>query len=341
MYCGKEKMKVAMVLDNRNFQRTMHPDDLNFLKSFSCILNDAPYPDRIDERYMEEVLENADACISCWGTPMFVNSVLDKAPHLKLIAHAAGTPRAIVTDAVWERGIRVFTAAPVIATDVAETTLGAIIVMNKSMLKFNQLMHSEANKANEPRDNMKRLNGLLTVGIVGATHVGRNLIRLLKPFGVRIKLYDPYITEYSAHQLGVEKVALEDLMSDSDVVTIHAPSLPQTKNMINKKMLALMKDGGVFINTSRGAVVDQKALIEELQTQRISAYLDVFEQEPLPEDSPLRRMDNVLLTPHMSGGHTVNGSYERGNYVVRQLYSYYSTGILQDEVVRDMMEIIA
>lgn len=188
---------------------------------------------------------------------------------------------------------------------------------------------------------MKRLNYRLTVGIVGASHVGKNLIRLLQPFGVVIKLYDPYISEFMASQLGVKKVSLEELMASSDVVTVHAPNIPQSYHMINKEMLALMKDSTLFVNTARAPIVDEDALIKELKSGRISAYLDVFGEEPLPKDNILYQLDNVMLSPHISGGHTVNGGYERGNYIIQQLYSYFAAGILRDEAVRNMMEVIA
>ena len=111
--------------------------------------------------------------------------------------------------------------------------------------------------------------------------------------------------------------------------------------MIDKGMLALMKDGTLFVNTSRGAIIDQQALTEELKSGRINAYLDVFNPEPLPLDSELYQLQNVILSPHISGGHTVNGGYERGNYLIQQLYSYTTTGIIRDEVTKDMMQVIA
>jgi phosphoglycerate dehydrogenase-like enzyme len=346
MHSNKEKLKVSLLLNKTNFERTFHPDDFYFLKTFANVLNEGLCPEAVDEDFMKEAIVGADACITCWGTPRLNKAVLDKAPDLKLIAHAAGTPRAIVTDEVWERGIRVFTAAPVIAVDVAETTLGAIITSLKCLRQYDGIMRAgmwvdDGSKVESQKAHMKRLNYRLTVGIVGASHVGKNLIRLLQPFGVVIKLYDPYISEFMASQLGVKKVSLEELMASSDVVTVHAPNIPQSYHMINKEMLALMKDSTLFVNTARAPIVDEDALIKELKSGRISAYLDVFGEEPLPKDNILYQLDNVMLSPHISGGHTVNGGYERGNYIIQQLYSYFAAGILRDEAVRNMMEVIA
>ena len=300
---------------------------------------------------MREQLGQAEACFTCWGTPPMTKEVLDSAPALKLILHGAGTPKAIVTDEVWARGIRVATAAPVIAIDVAETALGGIIYCLKHFREYDAIVRdgrwsgkyngSEENPVNALKPSLKRLNWLLTVGVVGASHVGRNMIRFLQPFGVNILLYDPCVSRDMARELGVTAVSLEELMGAGDVVTVHAPQLPTTNGMITAAHLASMKDGALFVNTSRGTVVDQAALLAELKSGRLNAYLDVFEEEPLPEDNEFIRLDNVLLTPHMSGGHTVNGGFERGNYIVNQLLRYCRTGDLCNEALADMMTMMA
>jgi len=343
---NKPKLKVALLMNKAMYERILHPDDLIFLKSFADIVNVKPCPDALDENFMKEAIQGADVCITSWGTPKLTKEVLDMAPELKMIAHTAGTPRAIVIDEVWDRKIRVFTAAPVIAIDVAETVLGAMIFSLKCLWQYNSMVHSgewSRNKevVSKQLDYMKRLNYRLTVGIVSASHVGRNLIRILKPFGVKINLYDPYITDFQASELGVNRVSIEEIMANSDVVSIHAPNLPETYHMINKDLLALMKTGTLFMNTARGPIVDQDALIAELKTGRINAYLDVYDKEPLPEDSELLKLDNVILSPHISGGHSINGRYELGNYIVQQLYSYYTKGILENEVKKDIMKVIA
>ncbi len=342
----KDKLKVAMLLNNAMYQRTFHPDDLAFLRTFADILNEGPYPDKIDEPFMQRVLPGADACITCWGTPVLTKAVLDQARDLKVIAHGAGTPKAIINDDFWGRNIRIFTAAPVIAIDVAETALGAIIYSLKCLRQYERMMRDGAwvkdpGQIARQKYAMKRLNDRLTVGIIGLSHVGRHLIRFLKPFGVRIQCYDPYVSEYAAGKMGVAKVSLAELMAGCDVVTVHAPNLLETRQLVSREMLALLKDGALFVNTARGAIVDQDALIAELKSGRINAYLDVFEAEPLPLGSELYKLENVLLSPHISGGHTENGGYERGNYLIQQLYGYYGTGMIQDEVVQPMIRVMA
>jgi phosphoglycerate dehydrogenase-like enzyme len=346
-----QKIKLAILIDDAMYRRTIHPEALKFLDSFADIINSPPYPDKIDADYMKRNLPEADACFTCWGTPAMAKEILDCAPKLKLILHGAGTPKAIVSDEIWARGIRVATAAPVIAIDVAETALGGIIYSLKHFREYDAIVRDGrwfgkynsggANPANALKPYLKRLNWMLAVGVVGASHVGRNMIRFLKPFGVRTLLYDPCISPGMARELGVELASLEDLMRVSDVVTVHAPQLPATKKMITEAHLKSMKDGALFVNTSRGTVVDQDALLAELKTGRINAYMDVYEQEPLPADNEFIKLDNVLLTPHMSGGHTVNGGFERGHYIVNQLFRYCSVGDLNNEALEDMMGVMA
>ena len=324
-------------MDRSNFERSFAEEDLKFLYSFAEIINKDPLPEEMSEAYMKANLQDAEVALTCWGTPMFTEDVLAAAPNLRLILHAAGTPKAIVSDAVWERQIRVATAAPVIAIDVAETALGAMIMLGKRFPQYEKIMANQEWGADKSvidlqKQHMTRLNYRTTVGVISASHVGKNMIRFLKPFGVRILLYDPFVTKDQAREMGVFLVGdLVKLFTISDIVTCHAPKLDSTYHLIDERLLSLMHDGAVFVNTSRGSCVDEEALIRVLKTGRIFAYLDVFDKEPLPAESELYHLDNVILTPHISGGHTVNGGYERGNYIVTQLYTYVTRGYLKDE----------
>ncbi len=138
-----------------------------------------------------------------------------------------------------------------------------------------------------------------TVGLVGFGQIAREFHRRLVPLDVRVIAYDPYVPAERVAALGVEMVSLDDVMRQSDYISIHTPLLPDTHHMINAAMIALMKPTAYLINTSRGPVVDEAALIAALQGGKIAgAGLDVFEVEPLPKDSPLMAMENVVLVPH-------------------------------------------
>jgi len=140
------------------------------------------------------------------------------------------------------------------------------------------------------------------VGVVGASEVGRRVIRLLQPFRCTVLLCDPYVTADEARGLGAEKEDdLIRLCARSDVVTLHTPALPATENLIGDQALRAMKDDAVFINTARGMCINEAALIAELSSGRLFALLDVTEPEPAAADSPLRRLPNVVLTSHIAG----------------------------------------
>jgi phosphoglycerate dehydrogenase-like enzyme len=148
--------------------------------------------------------------------------------------------------------------------------------------------------------------------------VGRRLLELLRPFEFEILLYDPYVDAVEAAALGARAVSLEELLRGSDIVSLHAPDTPETQHMVDRAGLALMRDGGVLINTSRGALVDHDALTDELVSGRLSAILDVTEPEPLPAESPLHALPNVFLTPHIAG--SLGNELERlGRIVVEEL----------------------
>jgi phosphoglycerate dehydrogenase-like enzyme len=144
-----------------------------------------------------------------------------------------------------------------------------------------------------------------TIGIISASSTARAFIKLLAPFNVTVKVYDPYLREEAAASLNVSKASLEEVMS-CPVISIHAPKLPATYKMITKEHIQLIPDEAILINSSRADVLDEEALLEELQTGRFFAALDVFTREPLPGDSPFTKLDNVLLTSHVAGA-TVEG----------------------------------
>jgi phosphoglycerate dehydrogenase-like enzyme len=140
-----------------------------------------------------------------------------------------------------------------------------------------------------------------TVGVISASHVGRNLLKLLPAFDIKALLYDPFVTAEKAREMNAEKVELDAIFEHSDVVCCHAPSIPETHHMVNAARLAKMKKGAIFINNSRGTLVDEKALVDELKKRRIWAFLDVYDPEPPPSGSPLYGCPNLTMTPHIAG----------------------------------------
>ena len=140
-----------------------------------------------------------------------------------------------------------------------------------------------------------------TVGVVGFGRIGRAVVERLKGFGSTIRVFDPQVSAADIAQTGASAISLADLLATADVVTLHCPSTPQTKKMIDSRALAVMKPGSILVNLARGDLVDTPALIEALQSGHLgAAALDVCDPEPIPSDSPLLTMQNVILAPHIA-----------------------------------------
>lgn len=248
------------------------------------------------------VLCEIDILVTGWGCPMITAQVVKAAPRLKLIAHAAGTVKFTLDRAVYAAGIRVTHAADANAVPVAEFTLAAIIFSNKRIFELRDRYRADPGRRSsyalmdEPIGNYHR-----TIGLVGASRIGRKVARLLRGFDFTVLVSDPFVKPDDPVLDGAELVDLDSLMARSDVVSIHAPSLPTTRAMIGARQFGLMRDGAAFINTARGALVDEAALVAELQSGRIHAVIDVTDPEVPAPDSPLYTLPNVFLTPHVAG----------------------------------------
>lgn len=257
-----------------------------------------------DRNYTAEevkaMLPGAAAVITSWGSPAFTPEMIAAADSLEVIGHAAGTIKHMVPKEAFDRGIRALSAAPVIADSVAEWTLWAMLMMQRDVLRYDRRMKEERGWR-RPEEWGQELY-YKKVGVVAASMVGRRTIALLEPFHCDVAVYDPYLSDEAAAELGVRKLSLEALFATSDIVTDHAPSTPETHKMIGAKHFRAMPDGALFVNSARTWTLDEEAMIAELRTGRIRAVLDVFGQEPLPAESPLRDLDNVFLTPHIAGG---------------------------------------
>lgn len=293
------KLAFAMAAD-----KTRHVFDAEAMTRLArtCdIVREAPL-EELSSAEARAVLGQIDILVTGWGCPMVTAEVVKAAPNLKLIAHAAGTVKFTVAHAVYDAGIRVTHAADANAVPVAEFTLAAIIFANKRVFELRDRYRADPGRRSsyelmdEPIGNYHR-----TIGLVGASRIGRKVAKLLSGFDFTVLVCDPFVRPGDPVLAGAELVDLESLMARSDVVSIHAPALPSTRSMIGASQLRLMKDGAAFVNTARGALVDETALIAELQSGRIHAVIDVTDPEIPLAGSPLYSLPNVFLTPHVAG----------------------------------------
>ena len=289
---------------------------------------------------LSAVLAEADACITSWGVAPLDADVVASAARLGHMAHMGGSVKRSVSDAVWERGIRVTSASVTLARDVAETTLGLMIVGRKRIWPLGNHVRDGGWRDSPVWDrwDARELNRS-TVGLIGAGSVGRHVIELLAPFETTILVADPYLSDDEAQRLGVEKVEPAELMDRCDVVSIHAPDNDQTRDMIGAGLLGRLRDGAVLINTARGSIIDEPALIDELATGRIFAFLDVTDPEPPAPDSPLRRLDNVVVTPHIAG--CIENCHRMGELAVEEVCRYLAGQPAINVIRRDMLDRIA
>ncbi|MBB3136237.1 phosphoglycerate dehydrogenase-like enzyme [Rhizobium pisi] len=284
--------------------RTEHvlPDEiLRRLNTVGRLLDAEPLQ-RLDDARARRLLAEAEILITGWGAPYIGPEIPAAAPQLRLIVHAAGTVKGVIDDAVFAAGITVSHAAEANAVPVAEFTLAAIIFAGKRTFRFRDLYVADRNRdRTHPMQREAIGNYGRTVGIIGASRIGRRVIELLKPFDYRLLLSDPTLDAAEAAGLGTEKVDLDDLMRQADIVSLHAPSLPSTQHMIDARRLSLMKDGATLINTARGILIDEDALLSVLKTGRIDAVIDVTDPEIPEADSAFYDLPNVFLTPHIAG----------------------------------------
>jgi phosphoglycerate dehydrogenase-like enzyme len=279
--------------------------------------------------------------VTCWGSPAITPEVLDNAPNLKVIAHSAGSVKSIIKEYVLERGIKVSSASMAMAPAVAEFSLILTFLGLRPVHEYDFGMRRDG----RAWDSQEAFGvgweiASSRIGVVGAGMVGRLYIQKAVALGAEVCVYDPYLPDAAAAELGAIRLELDNLFRTCPIVVIHAPTTPETHHMIGARHLALLPDGGYLVNTARSWVVDQDALLAELRSGRIRAALDVFDAEPLPLDHPFRTLPNVLLTPHIAGA-TQQTRDRQGDCAVTDLENAFAGRPLQYEVTLERYPILA
>jgi phosphoglycerate dehydrogenase-like enzyme len=247
-----------------------------------------------------EMLVGVEALLTTWGSPRLDRAILAQSDALKIVGHVGGSVANIVSADLYARGVRVCTANPLMARTVAEWALMMTMIAQRQLLQYAQFgaggraLDWAGTRINTPLAHS-------TVGIWGYGDVSRALIDLLRPLSPTILVHDPYLDVDSAAIQGVEAASLEDVLSRSDVVHCLTGLTLESRGRIGAAELALIRSGATLINCGRAPLICEEALVDALKAQRFAAIMDVYEQEPLPEDHPYRSLPNVLLTPHNAG----------------------------------------
>ncbi|GGP52822.1 hydroxyacid dehydrogenase [Saccharothrix coeruleofusca] len=247
-------------------------------------------------------LAEVEVLLTSWGCPPLDEAVLRAAPRLRAVLHAAGSVRGHVGDAVFDRGLRVTTAAGVNAEPVAQYTVAAVLWALKKVpfLAADARAHREDWSYRERRGELSARDR--TVVLVGFSRVGRRVVDLLRRLDFpRLLVVDPVADPAAVRAAGAVPVALAEALPQADVLSLHAPALPRTRHLIGAAELAALPPGATLVNTARGVLVDTAALERACAVDGLHAVLDVTDPEPLPASSPLYDLPNVLISPHVAG----------------------------------------
>ncbi|MEV8064830.1 hydroxyacid dehydrogenase [Streptomyces sp. NPDC085995] len=287
-------------MDDRTLETQFTEPELTRLRRTAALGDPVAVPELASPRARRRLAET-EVLITSWGCPRLDRDVLDAAPYLRAVLHAAGSVRSHITDAVFDRGVRVTTAADANAEPVVHFTLAAVLWAFKKA----PFLAADARRF---RDDWSYLDGRgelsgadRTVVVVGFSRIGSRLVRVLRRLGLaRVLVVDPVADPADIVAAGAEPVTLAEALPQADVLSLHAPALPETRHLIGAAELAALPRDAVLVNTARGSLIDTAAL-EAACSAGLHAILDVTDPEPLPADSPLYTLPNVMITPHIAG----------------------------------------
>ncbi len=290
---------------------------------------------REDSEELRRDIANADVLMTTWHSPFLTAEMMGRESRVKLIAHCGGEVKSRVAEEIFEF-VTVTNAADPMARGVAEMALALALTLVRRIPDY----------AAEMRDGVIRTNAEVSegetffgrrVGIVGFGRIGRAFARLLPPLGVDVLVSDPYASGKSVAIHGATLVELDELVASCSVVVVAAALTPETRGMFDKRRLSLLMNGAYLINVARGGLVDVDALLDELRQGRITAALDVTDPlEPLPVDHELRRLPNVILTPHIAAG-GIEMRREIGAIAVEEVVRFTKGEPLLNRVTIDML----
>lgn len=323
-------MKIYVAMPRNDVSATFWTkENIDLLESLGEVTWNDSDVRKMDPEKLRDALVDVDVCVCGWHVGRFDEFTLAKANKLKLIAYTAGSVASVVSDYMYERGIRIVGANEVFARTVAEGTLAQMMYSLRRFAQYDmRVCHWK------PTDFYNESLFDQTVGIVGYGAISRNLIEMLKVFKCKIKLFSNHTTEEQAKEMGVQKASLEEIFSTCDIVSLHCARSAANYHLINADLLNSMREGALLVNTSRGDVIDEEALIPLLQKGYIRAALDVYEgPEPIAVTSPFRKMgDNCILLPHL-GGPTEDYRYYCALLCIQDIERLQKGEPLQNEIL--------
>ena len=303
----------------------------------------------LDEKHYtkSDILNNPDAfsdvkiVFSTWGMPKFTEEEIKTyLPSLNAVFYGAGSVQNFARPFL-ASGVKVFSAWAANAVPVAEMTVAQIILANKGYFLSSRLYSEKGREVSLEAFKKCRGNYGETVGIIGAGMIGKLVIQMLKAYNLRVLVFDPFLPDEKAAELGVEKCDLPTLFESAFVVSNHLANNAQTKGMLGYALFSKMRENAVFINTGRGAQVVEDDLVRILsERDDLTALLDVTFPEPPVDAHPFYTLENCLLTPHIAGS-AGDEVARMGLYMLRECESYISGEPCRYEVNEKMLETMA
>lgn len=333
-------MRAILVSDvKENIKRVYTQESLNWLTEHAGLAGDVYTKAMIQEQ--PEQWSQAEYIFSTWGMPVFTeNEIQSYFPNLKAVFYAAGSVQAFARPFL-NCKVKVFSAWAANAVPVAEYVTAQMILANKGFFRCREIGSRKGyEKAREIHSAYPGNYGV-NIGIIGAGMIGKLIIRMLKNYEFRILVFDPFLSDKLAQELGVEKTTLDRIFSECQVVSNHLANNEQTKNMLNYPLFASMQPNAVFLNTGRGTQVVEADLIKVLQERPdLTAILDVTDPEPPMENSLFYRLNNCILTPHIAGS-SGNELHRMAFYILEEFQRYKEKQPCLYEVDLKMLETMA
>jgi D-3-phosphoglycerate dehydrogenase len=245
-----------------------------------------------------DLCRDADAVITQFAR-VNANVIAGMARAKVIVRYGIGVDN-VDLEAARARGIPVCNVSDYCIDEVADHTLAFILAATRQVVPHTNHLHSGKWSLVGPLSGLKAL-AQLTVGVIGFGRIGREVVRRLVSFKCAIRVFDPLVPAEEIREAGAVPASFDEVLKAADLLTLHCPSTPQTRKMMNRDSLAKLKPGAILINVGRGDLVDVPALTAALESGQLSAAaLDVFDPEPIPTDHPVLKMPNVLLTPHIA-----------------------------------------
>ena len=332
-------LKGIYILD-KIYQNLVYPEDIRQVISQNI---DVIAPVLSQDEIMEyrDLLNKCNVIFSGWGCPRFDAETLDLMPNLRVVFYGAGSVKSFVTDEFWRRGIILSSAYGANAVPVSEYALSQILFGLKDGYRQMDFYHKNKRRPDNPHSYIKGCYGSV-VGIISLGMIGKMVCEHLKNFELEVMAYDPYAGPEIFTDLGARRAeSLEEIFETCDLVSVHTPWLPETEGMIRGNHIKSMKERAVLLNTSRGAVINEKEMIEVLKARKdLFAILDVTWPEPPAEDSELYSLENVRITPHIAG--TMGKECQRmGQYMAEEMTRFINGEPLKYEINEQKSKILA